>query len=48
MHSSAGRLRADGMMGEVKMSDRPLFILEMANNHMGEVQHGVALIEAMG
>lgn len=28
------------------MSAKPLFILEMANNHMGEVAHGVALIEA--
>ncbi len=25
----------------------PLFILEMANNHMGDVDHGVALIRAM-
>ena len=29
------------------MSERPLFILEMANNHMGDVAHGVALIRAM-
>lgn len=29
------------------MADRPLFILEMANNHMGDVNHGVALIRAM-
>jgi sialic acid synthase SpsE/mannose-6-phosphate isomerase-like protein (cupin superfamily) len=28
-------------------ADRPLFILEMANNHMGDVAHGVALIRAM-
>jgi sialic acid synthase SpsE/quercetin dioxygenase-like cupin family protein len=28
-------------------SERPLFILEMANNHMGDVDHGVALIRAM-
>ena len=28
-------------------TDRPLFILEMANNHMGNVDHGVALIRAM-
>lgn len=26
--------------------DRPLFILEMANNHMGDVAHGVSLIRA--
>lgn len=26
----------------------PLFILEMANNHMGDVQHGIALIRAFG
>lgn len=26
---------------------RPLFIFEMANNHMGDVAHGVALIHAM-
>lgn len=27
---------------------KPLFILEMANNHMGEVTHGLAIIRAMG
>ena len=26
--------------------DKPLFILEMANNHMGDVAHGVAVIRA--
>jgi sialic acid synthase SpsE/quercetin dioxygenase-like cupin family protein len=26
----------------------PLFVLEMANNHMGDVQHGVNLIRAFG
>lgn len=26
--------------------DRPLFILEMANNHMGDVEHGIKLIRA--
>lgn len=26
--------------------DRPLFVLEMANNHMGDVAHGIALIRA--
>lgn len=26
--------------------DRPLFILEMANNHMGDLEHGIALIRA--
>ncbi len=26
--------------------DQPLFVLEMANNHMGDVSHGVALIRA--
>ena len=25
---------------------QPLFILEMANNHMGDLAHGVALIRA--
>lgn len=29
-----------------ELFDRPLFILEMANNHMGDVAHGVALIRA--
>jgi N-acetylneuraminate synthase len=29
------------------MAERPLFILEMANNHMGDPAHGVALIRAM-
>jgi sialic acid synthase SpsE/quercetin dioxygenase-like cupin family protein len=29
------------------MAERPLFILEMANNHMGDMAHGVALIRAM-
>lgn len=28
-------------------AERPLFVLEMANNHMGDVEHGVALIRAM-
>jgi sialic acid synthase SpsE/mannose-6-phosphate isomerase-like protein (cupin superfamily) len=31
----------------MKTTERPLFILEMANNHMGDVDHGVALIRAM-
>jgi sialic acid synthase SpsE/D-lyxose ketol-isomerase len=26
----------------------PLFVLEMANNHMGDVQHGLALIRSFG
>lgn len=26
--------------------DRPLFVLEMANNHMGDTAHGIALIRA--
>lgn len=29
-----------------ELFERPLFILEMANNHMGDVAHGVALIRA--
>ena len=29
------------------MSPKHLFILEMANNHMGDVAHGVAIIKAM-
>jgi sialic acid synthase SpsE/mannose-6-phosphate isomerase-like protein (cupin superfamily) len=29
-----------------ELFDRPLFILEMANNHMGDVAHGIALIRA--
>ena len=28
------------------MFDEPLFIFEMANNHMGSVDHGLAMIEA--
>ena len=27
---------------------QPLFVLEMANNHMGDVDHGVSLIESFG
>src|SRR3990172_1575793 len=27
---------------------KPLFILEMANNHMGDIAHGLAIIRAMG
>ena len=27
---------------------KDLFVLEMANNHMGEVSHGVRLIEEFG
>jgi N-acetylneuraminate synthase len=30
------------------MNAKPLFILEMANNHMGDVAHGSALIRAFG
>lgn len=30
------------------MMNQPLFIFEMANNHMGDAAHGVAIIEAMG
>ena len=26
----------------------PLFVLEMANNHMGDVEHGLAVIRAFG
>ena len=26
---------------------RPLFIFEMANNHMGDTAHGIAIIRAM-
>lgn len=26
---------------------KPLFIFEMANNHMGDVEHGIALIRAI-
>jgi sialic acid synthase SpsE/quercetin dioxygenase-like cupin family protein len=29
-------------------SARPLFIFEMANNHMGSVEHGLRIVEAMG
>lgn len=29
------------------LSLRPLFIFEMANNHMGDVQHGLRIIDAM-
>src|SRR5438105_14771616 len=29
------------------LSHRPLFIFEMANNHMGSVEHGLRIITAM-
>ena len=29
------------------LSARPLFIFEMANNHMGSVEHGLRIVEAM-
>src|SRR5437016_2110892 len=29
------------------ISQRPLFIFEMANNHMGSVEHGLRIVEAM-
>lgn len=29
------------------LSARPLFIFEMANNHMGQVEHGLRIVEAM-
>src|SRR5581483_3710602 len=45
------RIRAGGGAALRRASDamtpRPLFILEMANNHMGDVEHGVALVRAM-
>ena len=28
-------------------STRPLFIFEMANNHMGSVEHGLRIVKAM-
>ncbi|MGD0771362.1 MAG: N-acetylneuraminate synthase family protein [Candidatus Solibacter sp.] len=28
-------------------TDRPLFIFEMANNHMGDVEHGLRIVKAM-
>jgi len=31
-----------------KSIPEPLFVLEMANNHMGDVEHGVRIIRAMG
>jgi len=31
-----------------KYIPEPLFILEMANNHMGDVDHGIRIIRAMG
>lgn len=32
----------------IKTIPEPLFVLEMANNHMGDVEHGVRIIRAMG
>src|ERR1700693_1334640 len=29
------------------LSARPLFIFEMANNHMGQVEHGLRIVESM-
>src|SRR5438309_596367 len=29
------------------LSARPLFVFEMANNHMGRVEHGLRIVEAM-
>ena len=29
------------------LSLRPLFIFEMANNHMGSVEHGLRIVDAM-
>ncbi len=31
-----------------RMIPSPLFVLEMANNHMGDVEHGLAVIRAFG
>lgn len=32
----------------MKIADKPLFVLEMANNHMGDVNHGITIIKAFG
>lgn len=32
----------------IKTIPEPLFVLEMANNHMGDVEHGIQVIRAMG
>jgi len=34
----------DNIFDISRLSDKPLFILEMANNHMGDVEHGVKII----
>ena len=35
-------------MSKIKQLPLPLVVLEMANNHMGSVEHGLKLIEAFG
>ena len=32
----------------ILMSDKPLIIFEMANNHMGSLNHGLEIIESFG
>src|SRR5258705_1573202 len=41
-------LKHEGVAKPMKnLSERPLFIFEMANNHMGSVDHGLRIIAAM-
>ena len=32
----------------MKYIDKPLFTFEMANNHMGDVEHGVRIVREFG
>src|SRR5260370_36510291 len=36
-----------GVVTRQDTSSRPLFIFEMANNHMGSVEHGLRIVKAM-
>src|SRR5471030_2423625 len=44
MNASAAKISFASILGDV---NKPLFILEMANNHMGSVEHGIRIVKEM-
>ena len=31
----------------MQLGNRPLFVFEMANNHMGDVEHGIKIVQGI-
>jgi sialic acid synthase SpsE/quercetin dioxygenase-like cupin family protein len=44
MDASAAKISSPSILGD---ANKPLFILEMANNHMGSVDHGIRIVKEM-